>query len=329
MRKLRWGVLSTSRFARNKVIPAARLCTHAEITAIASRDLNRAQEAASEAGISKAYGSYEELLADREIDALYNPMPNHLHVEWSIKALEAGKHVLVEKPIGLSHAEGQRLLEAARSHPHLKVMEGFMYRHHPQWQRTRQLVEDGRIGELRTIWSAFTYHNVDPGNIRNNADFGGGGMMDIGCYNVSLSRFLFGAEPIRVMGVVDFDPEFRVDRLASGILDFGRGTSTFTCSTQLSRYQRVHVFGTAGRIEIEIPFNTPPDAPSRIWLQQGETVEEIVFEACDQYAIEIDLFSLAVINGTPVPTPLEDGVANMRAIEAVFESSKKKAWVEM
>ena len=327
MSKTRWGVLSTSKFAQTKIIPAMKHCQHAEITAIASRNLEAAKEAAQRLEIAKAYGSYEELLADTELDVIYNPMPNHLHVEWSIKALEAGKHVLCEKPIGLSSAEGQRLLDAAKQHPKLKVMEAFMYRHHPQWQHAKQLVTDGKIGELRTIQSFFSYFNTDANNIRNQADIGGGAMMDIGCYNVSLSRFIFGEEPKRVLGIVERDPQFQTDRLSSGVLDFGRGTATFTCSTQLSPYQRVNIFGTEGRIEIEIPFNAPPDKPCKMWLQQGSEIEEIVFDICDQYTIQGDLFSLAILNDTPVPTPLEDAVANMKVIEAVFESSKTGNWI--
>lgn len=327
MSKLRWGVLSTSKFAQNKIIPAVKHCQYAEITAIASRNLSQAQETALRLGIAQAYGSYDELLADADIDAIYNPMPNHMHVDWSIKALQAGKHVLCEKPIGLSSAEGQQLVDAAKQFPKLKIMEAFMYRLHPQWQRAKQLVAEGKIGQLRTVQSFFSYFNTDASNIRNKADIGGGGMMDIGCYNVSLSRFIFGAEPKRVLGIAEFDPQFQTDRLASGILDFGIGTATFTCSTQLSPYQRVNIFGTEGRIEIEIPFNAPPDKPCRMWHQQGDKIEEIVFDICDQYTIEFDLFSLAVLNDTAVPTPLEDAVANMKVIEAVFESSKTGGWV--
>ncbi|MFN0112659.1 MAG: Gfo/Idh/MocA family protein [Blastocatellia bacterium] len=327
MSKIRWGVLSTSKFAQNKIIPAVKHCQHAEITAIASRDLSNAQEAAERFGFPKAYGTYEELLTDAEIDAIYNPMPNHMHVDWSVKALEAGKHVLCEKPIGLSSAEGQRLVDAAKQHPQLKVMEAFMYRLHPQWQRAKQLVDEGKIGQLRTIQSFFSYFNTDASNIRNKAGIGGGGMMDIGCYNVSLSRFIFNAEPKRVFGIAEFDPQFQTDRLASGVLDFGNGTATFTCSTQLTPYQRVNIFGTEGRVEIEIPFNAPPDKPCRMWHQQDDKIEEIVFDICDQYTIEFDQFSLAVLNDTAVPTSLEDAVANMKVIEAVFESSKSGGWV--
>lgn len=327
MNKTRWGILSTSKFAQTKVIPAMKHCQHAEITAIASRDQARAYEVASRHNIPKAWGSYEELLADPEIDVIYNPLPNHLHVPWSINALAAGKHVLCEKPIGLSAAEGEELLAAARQHPHLKVMEAFMYRHHPQWQRAKQIVDTGGIGALRTVQSFFSYYNVDESNIRNQADIGGGGLLDIGCYNISFARFLFGAEPHRVIGLVEYDPAFNTDRLASGMLDFGNGSATFTCSTQLAPYQRVNIFGTEGRVEIEIPVNAPPDKPCRMWHQRGSEIAEIVFDLCDQYTIQGDLFALAIINDTPVPTPLADGIANMKVIEAIVESHRRGIWV--
>jgi predicted dehydrogenase len=237
--------------------------------------------------------------------------------------------VLCEKPIALTATEARTLVDAAAKYPHLKVMEAFMYRHHPQWQRAKELVTSGAIGELRTIHSIFSYYNVDPANIRNIAEHGGGGLMDIGCYNISLSRFIFDKEPKRVVGIVEYDPTFNTDRLASGMLDFGHGTATFTCSTQLSSYQRVNIFGTTGRIEIEIPFNAPPDRPCRLWHAHGSTVDEVVFDVCNQYTLQGDAFSRAIIDGTPVPTPLVDAVANMRVIEAVFDSSRTGTWVDL
>ncbi|MCH2267599.1 MAG: Gfo/Idh/MocA family oxidoreductase, partial [SAR324 cluster bacterium] len=257
---------------------------------------------------------------------VYIPLPNHLHVPWSIKALKAGKHVLCEKPIGLKTAEAEDLLKEAQKYPELKVMEAFMYRHHPQWQRAKQLVTEGKIGDLRTIHSFFSYYNADPGNIRNMANIGGGGLMDIGCYCISLARFIFGSEPQRVLGKLEYDPKFKTDRLCSGILDFGEGSSTFTCSTQLTPYQRVNIYGTEGRIEIDIPFNAPPDVPCRMRLQSGDRLDEIVFEICDQYTIQGDLFSLAVLNDTEVPTPLEDAIANMKVLDAVIHSSDCGSW---
>ena len=329
MAKLRWGVLSTSNFAKNKILPAFKHCENAEVSAIASRSLGKAQDVAEHYGILKPYGSYRELLADPDIDAIYNPLPNHLHVPWSIQCMEAGKHILCEKPIALTAGEARQLLDAAGRHPRLKVMEAFMYRLHPQWRRAKQILLEGGIGELRTIHSFFSYFNDDAGNIRNQPEAGGGGLMDIGCYNVSLSRFLFDAEPRRVMGIVEYDPRFKTDRLVSGILDFGRGTATFTCSTQLVLYQRVNILGTTGRVEIEIPFNAPADKPCRLWHQQGNLLEEIQFDPCNQYTIQIDSFSLAALNDTAVPTPLTDSVNNMKAIEGIRESGKRDAWVTL
>ena len=322
MRKINWGVMGTAKIGVNKVIPALQAAKHGTVAAIASRDITQAQTAAQRLGIPRAHGSYEALLADPGVDAVYIPLPNHLHVPWSIRALEAGKHVICEKPIGLSSTEAQELIAVAKRFPRLKIMEAFMYRHHPQWQTAQRLIAEGGIGQLRTVHSFFSYWNVDPKNIRNIGAIGGGGMMDIGCYCVSLSRFLFGAEPQRVLGLVDHDPAFGTDRLASGILEFATGTATFTCSTQLSPYQRVTIFGTDGTIEIEIPFNAPPDRPTRLWHQRGSTMTEIPFAVCDQYTIQGDLFARAILDDTPVPTPLDDALANMRVIEAVLASTR-------
>ena len=326
MKKIRWGVLSTAKIGTKKVIPAMQLGKYCTVTAIASRQLEKAQAAARRLGIEKTYGSYEELLADPDVDAVYIPLPNHLHVPWAIKALNAGKHVLCEKPIGLNAAEAQELLEASRKFPRLKVMEAFMYRHHPQWQWAKKRVSEGKIGELRTIQSFFSYYNTNPDNIRNKADIGGGGLMDIGCYCISLSRFIFGAEPRRVCGIMEEDPEMKVDRLTSGILEFASGTSTFTCATQLVRYERVNIFGTKGRIEIEIPFNTPPDQPCKIWHGDDARIEEVILGICNQYTIQGDLFSRAVLEDREVPTPLEDAVANMQVIDALVRSARSGSW---
>ena len=327
MSRLRFGILSTAKIGTVKVIPAMQQGQYTEVVAIASRDLDKAKAEAAGLGIPSAYGSYDELLADPDVDAIYNPLPNHMHVPWSIKALEAGKHVLCEKPIGLSADEGQQLVDAGKAQPRLKLMEAFMYRHHPQWQRARQIVRQCGIGELRTIQACFSYFNDDDANIRNIADIGGGGLMDIGCYPISVARFIFDAEPKRVSGIVEFDPNFNTDRIASAMLDFGIGTATFTCSTQLTPYQRVNIFGTTGRVEIEIPFNAPPDRPCKLWHETDAGIEEILCDICDQYTIQGDLFARAVLNDTPVPTPIEDAVANMRVIEAVFESSETGGWV--
>jgi len=329
MKKIRWGVLSTARIGTEKVIPAMQLGEYCTVTAIASRQLEKAQAAAGQLSIEKAYSSYEELLADPDIDAVYIPLPNHLHVPWAIKALNAGKHVLCEKPIGLNAAEAQILLGIAKKFPRLKVMEAFMYRHHPQWQWAKQQVTQGKIGEVRTIQSFFSYYNTDPDNIRNKADIGGGGLMDIGCYCISLSRFIFGAEPWRVCGIMEEDLNMKVDRLTSGILEFSSGTSIFTCATQLVPYQRVNIFGTKGRIEIEIPFNAPSDRPCKVWYGDGNKIEKVVLEVCDQYTIQGDLFSRAVLEDREVPVSLEDAAANMKVIEALISSARSRSWVNI
>jgi len=328
MEKLRWGVISTANIGLKKVIPGMQRGQHSAVTAIASREKGKAQNAAAALGIPKSYGSYEALLEDREVDAVYIPLPNHLHVPLSLSAIDAGKHVLVEKPVGLDAGEAQQLLDAAMQHPKLKVMEAFMYRHHPQWVKARELALTGQIGDLRTIHSFFSYHDVNPMNVRNMGDIGGGGgLMDIGCYPVSLSRFIFGAEPNRVVGHAEFDPVFKVDILASGILEFATGTATFTCSMQLSPYQRVSIFGTEGDIEIEIPFNAPPSGSHRVWHRRGGQTTTIEVGGHDQYTIQGDLFSKAVLDDTPVPTPLTDSVANMRVIDDLFRSSATRSWV--
>jgi predicted dehydrogenase len=321
--------LSTAKIGVEKVIPAMQAGTYCQVEAIASRDLEQARQVARTLAIPWAYGSYEELLEAPDIDAVYIPLPNHLHVPWSLKALEAGKHVLCEKPVGLDADEARKLRAAAEdSGRGLRVMEAFMYRFHPQWQRAREIVLAGGVGDLRAIQSFFSYHNIDPDNIRNRPEVGGGALMDIGCYCISLARFLFDAEPRRVLGIMERDPVFETDRITSGILDFEAGTSTFTCATQLAPFQRVNIVGSYGRIEIEIPFNAPPDQPCRLWHQQGGDVETIVVGPADQYTRQADLFSLAVIEDRPVPTPLDDAVGNMRAIDAVVRSAKEGGWVE-
>jgi predicted dehydrogenase len=323
--KVRWGILSTASIGVRKVIPGMQKGELCDIAAIASRDLRKAEETAQLLRIEKAYGSYEELLADPQIDAIYNPLPNQMHVPWSIKAAEAGKHVLCEKPVSLTVAEARTLLEVQRR-TGVKIGEAFMVRTHPQWLRAREIVASGRIGDLRSIQGFFSYFNTDPQNIRNIPEAGGGALMDIGCYPINISRFLFAEEPVRVFGVAERDPAMKIDRLTSGILDFPSGQSIFTCSTQLVPYQRIQVFGTKGRIEIEIPFNAPPDRKCRIMIDDGRDVfgDGIATEdlpVCDQYTIQGDAFSRAILEGTEVPVPISDAVKNMAVIEAIFRSA--------
>ncbi len=328
--KVRWGVLGVADIAVKKVIPAMQRGECSQIVGIASRDLKKAQQAAEQLGIRKAYGSYEDLLADPEVEAIYNPLPNQLHVPWSIKAAEAGKHVLCEKPISLTVDEAVSLLRA-RDRTGVKIEEAFMVRTHPQWLGALDLIKKGRIGELKSIMGLFSYYLRDPKNVRNIVECGGGGLMDIGCYLVNTSRFLFGEEPSRVVGLIETDPEMHTDRLTSGILQFPSGQSVFTCSTQLCPYQRVQILGTKGRIEIEIPFNAPIDQPCRIMIDDGvdlsgRSAEIIEFETCNQYTIQGDLFSKSVRDGTALPSPLEDSVRNMAVIEALFRSAKSEHW---
>lgn len=327
MKKIRWGILSTAKIAREKVIPAMQAGAYCSVEAIASRDAAQAAAVAAALGITKSYGSYEDLLNDADIDAVYIPLPNHMHVPWAMQAIAAGKHVLCEKPIALTTEEAKQLLQAAKQKPHLKVMEAFMYRFHPQWQRAKQMVQQGAVGELKHIHSIFSYFNDDAANIRNKKDIGGGGLMDIGCYCISLARFIFDAEPEKISGQVEFDPVLQTDRLASGMMQFSKGTSSFTCSTQMMPYQRVNIMGTTGRIEIEIPFNAPPDVPTRIWCHTKKGTEEIVFDVVDQYTLQGDAFSKAILNNSEVPTALEDAVNNMAVITAVFKSAASGSWV--
>jgi predicted dehydrogenase len=329
-KKVQWGVLGAANIALKKVIPAMQRGESSQVMAIASRDIKKARHAADQLGIGTAYGTYEELLADPEVEAVYNPLPNHLHVPWTIKAAEAGKHVLCEKPIGLTAAEARRLLEV-RDRAGVKIEEGFMVRTHPQWIGVLELIKEGRIGTIRSISGAFSYNNRDPKNIRNIANFGGGALMDIGCYLVYTSRLVFAQEPSHAFGVIVEDPEMRTDVVTSAILDFPAGQSVFTCSTQSVPYQRVQIFGTAGRIEIEIPFNAPPNKPCRIFVDPGTDLsgrhaEAVEFPVCDQYTIQGDLFSKSIREGTALPVPLEGSVQNMAVIDAIFRSAKSRKW---
>jgi predicted dehydrogenase len=332
-RKLRWGVLSTAAIGLKKVIPAMQLGQYTRVTAIASRNLEAARTAADALGIEAAYGSYEALIADPDVDAIYNPLPNQMHVPWTIKAAEAGKHVLCEKPLSMTVAEAKTLL-AVQERTGVKIGEAFMIRSYTQWRRLRELLDQGRIGELRSVVAAFSYFNRDPGNIRNVVESGGGALYDIGCYCIHASRYAFGGPPTRVVGLIERDPVFGTDRLTSAMLDFPGGHAIFTCSTQLVPYQRVHFLGTRGRIEIEIPFNAPKDRPTRMFIDEtgdifggGIVTEE--FDTADQYTMQGDAFSKAVLEGGEVPVPLEDAIANMAVIEAVFQSAARGAWVTL
>jgi predicted dehydrogenase len=328
--KVRWGIISSAKIGTAKVIPAMQRGEWSEVVAIASRDVENARRAAAKLGIQKAYGSYEDLLADPDVEAIYNSLPNHMHVPWSIRAAEAGKHVLCEKPLALTVAECRTLIDA-RNRTGVKIGEAFMVRTHPQWLRMREIVRSGEIGDVRAVMATFSFFNRDPKNIRNVPELGGGALMDIGCYAIQFSRFVYGQEPVRVVGLIERDPDMGIDRLSSAALDFPAGQAVFTCCMQMVPYQRAHVFGARGRIEVEIPFNAPPDRPCRLWVDSGADLfgggrrtEE--FPTCNQYTIQGDLFSKAVREGGDVPTPLEDSIRNMAVIEALYRSAKENTW---
>jgi predicted dehydrogenase len=324
VRRLRWGVLSTADIARKKVIPGMRRGRRNEVVAIASRDERSARRVATELGIPRAHGSYEALLADPAVEAVYIPLPNHLHADWTIAAAEAGKHVLCEKPLALTAAEAERMI-AACDRAGVLLMEAFMYRHHPSWRATVGLVRDGAIGRLRAVDTWFSYFNDDPSNIRNIAAAGGGALFDIGCYAVNVARLLFEAEPTRVSAAIERDPVMGVDVVTTAILEFEAGVSTFGVSTRTEPDQRVAIYGTEGRISVEIPFNIPPERPAHVFLTKGgdppvaPATERLTFDAADPYGVEADVFAAAVLDGAPLPVSPWDAVANLRVIERIFE----------
>ena len=334
--KVRWGVLSTAKIGWEKVIPAMQRGQMCSIDAIASRSLDSAKAWADKLGIPKAYGSYEALLADPTIEAIYNPLPNDLHVEWTLKAARAGKHVLCEKPFALNAREAAQVREVAGTGPgQVHIMEAFMVRFHPQWLRARELVRSGELGELRTVQVAFSYSNQNAANIRNKPENGGGALYDIGCYAIAAGRFLFDAEPTRVMAMVERDPVFKTDRLTSALLDFGDGRRLdFTVSTQAAPFQRVQAIGTKKRLEMEIPFNAPPGEAMRIFIDDGQVIggRAVAVETlapCDQYTLQGDAFSRAVRGEVALPYGLDDAICNMRIIDALFASEISGGWVAL
>lgn len=330
--KIRWGVLGVAKIAVEKVIPAMQQGRHSVVTALASRSEEKARSAATRLGIEKAYGSYEELLADPDIDAIYNPLPNHLHVPWTIRAAEAGKHVLCEKPLALTATEAKQLIPV-RDLTGRKIQEAFMFRSNPQWVTVRDWIAEGRIGRLQAIQCAFAYMNPDPANVRNVPEYGGGGLWDIGCYPISVSRFVTGREPLRVFGLMEDDPAFGVDRLCSAILDFGDLQSSFFCATQMVLHQRIEFFGSTGRIEIPIPFNAPPDRPCRVLIGKGDLfgrdVEVVELPVANQYTIQGDLFSLCILEDTDPWISLEDSVRNMEVLDAIVISARRGCWQKL
>jgi len=332
LQPVKWGILGVARIGMEKVVPAMQQAAGVEVVGIASRDAARAESARQQLGIAKAYGSYEELLADPEIEAVYNPLPNHLHVPWTQKALAAGKHVLCEKPLGMNAHEAATLIEARNTSGKL-LQEAFMVKCHPQWLKAKELIEAGRIGEARAASGIFSYHNVEPENVRNKADIGGGGILDIGCYMTLMSRWMLGADPKRVVALIERDPTFHTDRLASALFDFGDGRqAAWTTSTQLALAQRFTVLGTEGRLVVEIPCNAPPDQPTRIIVDDGSDLagggaEVIEFPVCNQYGLQGTMFSRAVRGQGALAMTLEESIHNMRVLDALFASEATGGWV--
>lgn len=322
MKIIRIGVLGTAKIAREKVIPAMQKAENCIVSAISSRNQDQALKTASDLSIHKAYSSYEELIYDPDIDAVYIPLPNNLHVQWSIRAMEAGKHVLCEKPIGMDAADAHKLLAESKKYPHLKVMEAFMYRHHPRWKRAVEWVRSGKIGEIKSVHSFFSYYNDDPQNYRNSFEMGGGGLMDVGCYSISVARLIFGRKPESAIGVCELDPDFNIDRVTSGLLDFGTGTSVFTCSTQCYKDQYVKIYGTKGKIEFDWPFNPDFTKPTMLKavIDEVEFAEE--FEPCDHFTLQAEAFARSILYDEPVPLSLEDSIENMEVIDQIRISAK-------
>jgi predicted dehydrogenase len=325
MQPVVWGVLSRSAHYKRRVHPGVAKSPVMEIRAIASRSPEGAVAAAREFGIPAAYGSYEALLADPEIEAVYIPLPNHLHAAWVRKAADAGKHVLCEKPFAMDAREAEQAIRYAESKGVL-VMEAFMYRFHPQWQRVLEIVRSGEIGQVHSIHAFFAFTQKDPANIRNILAVGGGAIPDIGCYAVSCARYLLGREPTRVVSLIQRDPAFGTDILSSALLDFGTARATFTVGTQSQPAQRVDAVGTAGEITLHLPFNAWTDVPLEVTVTTPVGRRTIRTAVADQYVAMFEAFSRAVRSGAPVPTPPQDAIDNMKVLDALFRSEKSGGW---
>jgi predicted dehydrogenase len=325
MDEVRWGVLGVARIFSLRVAPPLARSKLARLHAIASRDERKAEETAARLGIAKAYGSYEALLADPEVEAVYIPLPNHLHAPYIRKAAEAGKHVLCEKPLALNAGEAAECVQHAQRRGVL-LMEAFMYRFHPQWHHAVELIRAGEIGEVRAVHTLFAYDMQDPANIRNSLEMGGGGLMDIGCYAVSAPRLLFGREPQRVLGLFERHAELKTDILTSAILDFAPGRSVFTVATQSFPSQRVEVLGTGGRIDVEVPFNMPADVPPGLLVTTALGTRRPQLAPADQYGLEFEAFSVALREGRPAPTPPADAVANQKVLDALLRCERSGHW---
>ncbi|MFY0652405.1 MAG: Gfo/Idh/MocA family oxidoreductase [Cyclobacteriaceae bacterium] len=329
-KKIKWGVISTAKIGWEKVIPGIQKSENNEVVAIGSPNHEFAQKISKDLNIARAYDSYEAVLADEEVEAVYIPLPNHIHVQWGMKALEAGKHVLCEKPLSMDYDEGKQLVDASKNYPNQKLMEAFMYRFHPQWLKVKELLAVDSIGEVRSVHTHFSYFNTDPNNIRNRPEVGGGALMDIGCYCISFPRFALEEEPITVQATIERDPEMKTDRMTSAILGFSDDkTATFTCSTQLKPYQRCFIHGRDGHIEIEIPCNAPIDVPCKVWLRTKEHEELFETEIADQYTCQADAFANCIRNDEDMTYHLNDMLGNMKVIDAVVKSASEGVVVKL
>jgi len=328
MEPFRIGVLGVSGHFILRVLNPLHKSKKVQVYAIASRNMQKAKDAAEKWGIPVYYGSYEELLADEKVEGIYIPLPNHLHKEWIKKCADAGKHILCEKPLTMNAKEAEEVVEYVNSKG-VKLMEAFMYRFHPKWKRAKELVEHGEIGKVLSIHTVFSYSNNDPDNIRNIKDYGGGGLMDIGCYAISTARYITGLEPKRVVGLIHYDPVFKTDILSSGILDFGVTRCMFTVGTQMFPQQEVTIFGSSGVITVTIPFNDFPDVKAKIIVQTKIGTREVEFDPVDQYQLEFEGFADAVREGREMPIPPQDALNNMKVIDALLESANKGTWIEL
>ncbi len=322
MRNVKWGVLGCAAFAKNTAIPAMKIAHGVELYGIASRDLAKAQAFAEELGFQKAYGSYEEMLADPDIEAIYNPLPNGLHPEWTIKTVQAGKHSITEKPFAANVGEMIAVHEATQK-AGVKVMEAFMWRFHPMNLRAREWIRDGSIGALRLFRTAFTFTIARAANIRLDAALAGGGLMDVGCYCISEARYFFDGEPLEVFARADFDSEYQVDMLASGALIFPNGRALFDCGFALPYRCDYEIVGEKGRIYC--PNAILPGEGAELFLHRsGETIHE-TFPGVNQWSLEFEHLSRSIVEGTPLAYDTDDAIRQQKVIDAVYRSARSGA----
>lgn len=325
-RKLRWGILGAANIAVGSVIPGLQQSELNEVAAIASRDEEKAKETADRLGIPQAYGSYEALLADDSIDAVYIPLPNHLHREWTIRAAEAGKHILCEKPLALNEQEASEMVQACEK-AGVHLAEAFMYRHHPRYDQIRSIIESGEIGTIRGIHSTFSFNNSSSsGNVRFRKEWGGGALYDIGCYSISAARLLLGKEPTAVTVVGLFSPEHdHVDMMASGLMEFGDNVGvTFDSSMWAAFRNTLEVLGSDGIIEVPSAYISRLDNSSNFYVTKDGERTEIEVPKVNHYSLQGDDMARAVLQGEPLRFAPSDAVANMRVLDACLRSAEQR-----